>query len=237
MSTQRDVPKLLVEGLVIVASILLAFAIDAWWEEHQDVQAAEELALGLLDDVEASLIDLEETQRSTAVKRDAALMARDLLRSPEPVVSMDSLNALLLTSGAIDITTPVLRSLEQLNSTGLLRKLDPEIRALVATWTQALEAARDYQEQDQLWFRRSVAFPFWARGDVAFDAMLQGYRGMDLGEPRFPRTWRELHQNPELNGILTITAIIAESLLGTYDRVEVSGRELRRVLQAHLVDG
>jgi len=33
-------PRLLVEGLVIVVSILLAFAIDAWWEDRQEAEVA-----------------------------------------------------------------------------------------------------------------------------------------------------------------------------------------------------
>ena len=33
-------PRLLVEGLVIVVSILLAFAIDAWWEDRQEAEKA-----------------------------------------------------------------------------------------------------------------------------------------------------------------------------------------------------
>jgi hypothetical protein len=38
MSDLRDIPwkRLLVEGAAILASILLAFAIDAWWQDHSD---------------------------------------------------------------------------------------------------------------------------------------------------------------------------------------------------------
>ena len=38
MSDMREIPwkRLLVEGAAIVASILLAFAIDAWWQDHSD---------------------------------------------------------------------------------------------------------------------------------------------------------------------------------------------------------
>lgn len=34
----RTTPKLIVEGFAIVISILLAFAIDAWWDNRRDKQ-------------------------------------------------------------------------------------------------------------------------------------------------------------------------------------------------------
>ena len=38
MSDTREIPwkRLVVEGAAIVASILLAFAIDAWWQDRSD---------------------------------------------------------------------------------------------------------------------------------------------------------------------------------------------------------
>ena len=36
--------RLVLEGLVVVSSILLAFALDAWWDEHElDQDVAQEL--------------------------------------------------------------------------------------------------------------------------------------------------------------------------------------------------
>lgn len=35
MNNRINLPQLLIDGVVIVISILLAFGIDAWWDQHQ----------------------------------------------------------------------------------------------------------------------------------------------------------------------------------------------------------
>ena len=44
--------RVFVEGVVIVGSILLAFGIQAWWDERQERREETELLLGLAPDVE-----------------------------------------------------------------------------------------------------------------------------------------------------------------------------------------
>jgi hypothetical protein len=179
--------RVLIEGVVIVGSILLAFGIDAWWNERQETEAAEELA-------------------------------------------RDSINMLLTTAGGIAVLSPVMRSYDQLVATGLLRRLTPPVRQGMADWIQVLENARDYQEQENLEFRRGVAFPFYASGEVAFDEMLQGYQEIDFGSPRFPLTWRDLHENRELNGILSVSAAMANVTVRLYERVDSVGDALASLL-------
>lgn len=227
MSRQIPLARFLTEGVVIVLSILLAFSVDAWWGERQEDEAAAELARGLLADVRRSMEDLEEVRATNSRKRDSSLEARELLRSAEPQVSIDSVTTLLTQSGATARLTPVLRSYEQLVSTGLLRRLDPDVQSTIARWVQAQEVAREYFEQDLLDFRQIVAFPFWTQSEVAFDQMLRGYLpGVDLGEPREPHDWSTLHENRELNDILAMFAVLAQSAVEVYDEIEVVAGEL-----------
>jgi hypothetical protein len=46
--------RLFIEAAAIVASILLAFAIDAWWQEYVEDQREREVLIALLDDFENS---------------------------------------------------------------------------------------------------------------------------------------------------------------------------------------
>lgn len=72
-----------VEGLLIVASILLAFAIEAWWQERDD-RAKEQYYLSTLhSDLAAARAELEQT-----IEQDSALIERaesflTVLRSQE----------------------------------------------------------------------------------------------------------------------------------------------------------
>ena len=221
-----------VEALVIVGSILLAFAIQAVWDERQESAAAEELARGLIEDLDESLVDLQAVRESNARKLEASLKARDLLRSETPTVSLDSLNLLLRASGGTERLTPITRSYDQLVATGLLRRLDPTLRTAIAEWSQGQDYVREYYERDLLDFRQNVAFPFWTRSEVAFDQMLDGYRGLDFGPPRFPHTWRDLHQSRELNDVLATFAVLTVSVLREYDTLESASVELQTLLRA-----
>jgi hypothetical protein len=42
--------RLIAEGLAIVVSILLAFAIDAWWEQRQDTAEERRILVSLRDE-------------------------------------------------------------------------------------------------------------------------------------------------------------------------------------------
>jgi len=52
--------RVLLEGATIVASILLAFGIDAWWDDHKDERREAILVDGLLADFRASRAGLED---------------------------------------------------------------------------------------------------------------------------------------------------------------------------------
>jgi hypothetical protein len=44
--SQRNIAKLALEGAVVVISILIAFALDAWWNDRQlQQETAEDLAI------------------------------------------------------------------------------------------------------------------------------------------------------------------------------------------------
>ena len=207
------------EVAAVFLGVALAFVADNFREDLQEQAAANDLASALLEDLNLSLVDLREAQAAAQAKTHASLEAREHLRSSVPTVGLDSLSHLLARSGGTNLQAPVLRSYDQLVATGLLRRLDPEVRRALADWVTAMELSRDYFERDLLDFRQSVAFPFWAESVVSFEQMLQGYallEGLELGEPRFPHSWRELHQSRELNDLLVEFAAISFSVERSY---------------------
>lgn len=64
--------RLFIEGVVIVVSILLAFAIDAWWDERQEAKEAELQVGRVVAELEASAILLEEQIEALDVTTDTA---------------------------------------------------------------------------------------------------------------------------------------------------------------------
>ena len=65
MSKVRDIPwpRILAEGAAIVVSILLAFSIQAWWEERQDHVEEAAILASLLPELE----ELEGLVRGTDI--------------------------------------------------------------------------------------------------------------------------------------------------------------------------
>jgi len=64
--------RLLLEGVVIVASILLAFAIDAWWDERQDRQAEGNQLLSIAAELESNAERIREKLEVLAVADKAS---------------------------------------------------------------------------------------------------------------------------------------------------------------------
>lgn len=59
-------PGLAIESLAIVVSILIAFAIDAWWEDQQEARARSALFLALKSDAVAMRAEVERVRRGMA---------------------------------------------------------------------------------------------------------------------------------------------------------------------------
>jgi len=79
MTTDRKVPwaRIGVEGLAIVASILLAFSIDAWWGERQRHDAERAVLQTLLDDLRVKQVLLADMNRfNKAIVESAETLLR-----------------------------------------------------------------------------------------------------------------------------------------------------------------
>jgi hypothetical protein len=78
--------RLVTEGLVIMVSILLAFAIDAWWDDQQEKRSAEGQVARVVAELQANVFLLqgqaEALEESTRATREFLLL---MAPEPEPV--------------------------------------------------------------------------------------------------------------------------------------------------------
>ena len=79
MRTSIPWPRVIVEGAVIVVSILLAFGIDAWWEGRQERAEEGRYIAALLDEAYGAANELE-IDRQARVGRLAAAPASAPIR-------------------------------------------------------------------------------------------------------------------------------------------------------------
>jgi hypothetical protein len=130
---------ILAEATAIVVSILLAFAIDAWWQERAERKQEAALLVGLHADFRASQDHLERWLVGTRKILDATTALLDQVSRAE--IGDEVTVPLELIVGAIGAPTysPVDSTLEAAISSGQIDLIeDSEIRNVLATWRQQL---------------------------------------------------------------------------------------------------
>ena len=155
----RSIPwlRVSVEGVVIVASILLAFGIDAWWariESHRNALA--ELGT-VFEEVHEARTQLQDLVRWRERERSAALAVQTRLEgvSPDnPIALPDTLFA--LSFGMKLVTDAPTRATDAFITSGHIDEVeDFELRQALLSWTSSLTDLRDDEVrfgavQDQL---------------------------------------------------------------------------------------
>jgi len=137
-------PRIAIEGLVIVASILLAFALDAWWDRRQLRDEAHDLHVALLAEFQEAAVEVERAvdwNRGVVAAADTVL---DQLGNPPGAsqVSAGSVGALIRTP-TTDPQDGNLTALLSSGDFGLVR--GGALREAIADWPAAL---RDLQEEE-----------------------------------------------------------------------------------------
>ena len=137
--------RLIGEGVVIVASILLAFAIDAAWAQRQ-VRSEEREALAALEtEFSANLEQIDQV--IDIYLRDRARVATLRQATPEELrtLSQREVSEIMLATSNIWSFDPVLGATDALISSGRLGVLrDPRLREALSTFTNLVaDAAED----------------------------------------------------------------------------------------------
>ena len=97
MNTDRTIPwrRIAVEGIAIVASILLAFAIDAWWNDRQQDESEQVVLQTLLDDLRVKQILLADMSRFNEAIIESAEKLLRAASNTEQTLSEDTIDQLI----------------------------------------------------------------------------------------------------------------------------------------------
>jgi hypothetical protein len=144
--TTRESRRLLTEGVVIVGSILLAFAIDAAWQSLGERQRLQQLELSLRTDIEA-------TRQAMISRRD---WAADVTRGARAILSGIAdgatgadLDSLVFSVGSVFVKgywAPINHTYEQALGAGDLALVeDAELRFMLGRYAEALDGLGDHQ--------------------------------------------------------------------------------------------
>lgn len=145
--TNRNLPwlRIVVQGAVIVASILLAFGIDAWWADRQDTERGR----ALLGSVREEFVqhrttlasDLEATmERKHNIERLFQAMGSGTHMAP---TTMDTMLYSLTYSPTFDPGSGPLHAMIASGQLGLVR--NTQLRDRLSSWQGMVDEVRDNQ--------------------------------------------------------------------------------------------
>ena len=147
---RKETSWLLLEGVAIVASILLAFSIEAWWEERQEREDVEKILEAMLEDFRLTKGRINYYRKALVAKQNSIsqLIEASVVQSTD--LSEASIDQLLgdaswyLARSIINAS-----SLHTLINSGNLDLIDSErLRRAVALWPTRLEYIRENLQQD-----------------------------------------------------------------------------------------
>ena len=184
--------RIALEVAIIVVGILLAFAIDAWWEERQDRVEEEKILLGLKNEFSRYRAELED---GVEVNSNSRLMVAELIAATR-VGTWDS------ESIPVDLALSTLGDspthdfgggiLDAVISAGRLEMIsDYELRIKLASWSQVFNEIRDDQDRNRVLVQNQVT-PYMLRWHVPQS------RGLELccSWSKWPQTTRSIDDDP-----------------------------------------
>ena len=138
--------KLLLEGVVIVLSILAAFLLDATWEGLQERELEKKHLIAMKTDFEETLVRIETATKATEANRELAIALMDL----EVQKTGDELDTAIVEVFAIHTLEPVTGAIQELITSGELSSIqDRDLRQKLAAWESSVEL---YRKQEQYLF-------------------------------------------------------------------------------------
>lgn len=148
--SSSPVRRIAVEAVVIVGSILLAFALDAWWDDRQEADRIDEVLDAVADEFDREILGLDSiigVNRGVGAAEKALL---DLTGPGRGVPGPDTIAALVAAGGVYEVYDPSFGAHAALLATGGLERVqDAELRSRLAGWSAELVDL--LWERDQVW--------------------------------------------------------------------------------------
>jgi len=217
---------LLTEGLVIVLSILAAFALDASWDQRQEREAERSHSEALRSDFTETASRIRVT---VANEEHAGSLARRLLAGDYGESSAE-LDQMLFDLWSLPTLEPVAGALDEIISSGQLRIIrNDQLRSALAAWPADVEHYRRRESWAQDNWNFFVA-PYLMR-EFSLGQLAVGVLGEVPGDR--PHTdHASLLSDEYLRNLIVHRWITSEDVLGALRHLESRNEEILRLLTA-----
>ena len=204
MTANEKIPwkRLSVEAAAIVGSILLAFAIDAWWAERLERITEREELSRLYDEFSSNRERLDPwvsvdgfMQRiRTSSLRVSEIMDAAMKGGSETVSVLDVQIADLVRSATFEAETPVYESLVRSGRIEIVE--NREIVTAIAKWERSLRNAAEIEQTRRQFVNNQLLPALAARSNIQH-VLMNRYVPIQL-EPLDPNRMTEIHIDPLL---------------------------------------
>ena len=230
--------RLAAEGAAIVISILLAFWIDAWWQNKQALKEAHALITGLHADFQASQLHVEEWRAGNERMLHATTEFLQALRATAIGDELTVQHEWLVAAVGAPTYSPTDTALRTAVATGQIELIeDQALRNALAIWRQQL----DDTQEDEILIRGIVAdhlVPTLARqvrlgGPFEFDALIDWFLGRQSAE--FEGEYR-IRATSELEGVLAERVYYSTFVVEGLGDIYQTQAEILRLLEGLSAD-
>jgi len=225
----RDIQwgRVLIEGVAIVASILLAFGIEAGWAAEGERRLEREELERVFDELAGERQRIVGAERQQAIRASASLEVVALLKTrgtaTATVAIPDSLLALLAGSPAFEAQTPTLDGLLRSGSYSVVSDL--EVRSAVARLEERLTSASRQQLGTTQYTMTDLIPALIERGSMSH--VLLNSRGAARSQLGGGAT--QIRADPQIEAIVSYRYI---QTVASRDRLAEVGEAMDRLISA-----
>ncbi len=220
------------EGAIIVVSILLAFAIDAWWDGQKDRLEEREILHGL----EIEFVDLSERlDRWSQANRTGIDLIEQYLSESVSEMKLDAIERTFVYASVANVLDQG-GEIEAVLASGRLEKIsDKEIRKRLIKWPDWLDdihtndlSARNYALQEIV--------PFLSRHGFPEKVCPIEYFAVCSGPEEPPASFVRLAENAQFRAMLMNRRMWMRSIARDHDDAREQAEEILGLIRARLAE-
>lgn len=226
--------RILAEALAIIVSILLAFGIQAWWEEKQERAKETELLSRLHAEFTTNLARIDErTFYLMVLQRGEEFYAqiKNALNAGEETVNTSgSTLRWFLNAPTYEADTPILDGLLRGGQLEIID--DRNVQSVLATWERELRDYTAFAERARRYSDEQLLPALYRRGDVG-DMLMVSLHSQDENAPGL-ETPVLIRVDDELKGIVAGRYAAGRSAQGKFEVLRSAAIAVIDTLEPHL---
>jgi hypothetical protein len=226
--------RILAEGSAIIVSILLAFGIQAWWEERLERVAEAELLSRLHAEFLANIARIDErTWYQTVLLRGEELFAqiKEARKDDEQtIMASGSTLRWFAYAPTFEADTPILDGL--INGGQLQIIEDRNVQSVLATWERELRDYTAFAERARRYSDDFLLPALYRRGDVG-DILMLAWSNHSPNDPGL-EIRVQIRVDDELKGIVAGRYAAGRSAQGKFKTLRSAAIEVVDAIEPHL---